>query len=57
MILEMQFGESSDFYQTLYNEGIINSTFGTDVMNGEGYLLNIFGGEAPDPILVFDRIK
>ncbi len=56
MLLEMIFGESTEFYQQLYNEGIINSTFGYEVMSGESYLINILGGEAPDPELVYDKI-
>lgn len=56
MLLEMIFGESTEFYQRLYNEGIINSTFGFEVMAGEGYLVNILGGEAPDPQRVYDEV-
>ena len=56
MLLEMIFGESTEFYQRLYNEGVINSTFGTEVMSGEGYLVNILGGEAPDVQRVYDEI-
>ena len=56
MLLEMIFGEGTQFYQSLYSKGIINSTFGTEVMSGEGYFVNILGGEAPDPELVYDEI-
>ena len=56
MLLEMIFGESTEFYQRLYNEGTINSTFGTDVMAGDGYLINMIGGEAPDVQKVYDEI-
>lgn len=56
MLLELLFGESSDFYQTLYREGIINATFGFEVMAGEGYFINILGGEAPDVQKVYDRV-
>lgn len=56
MLLEMMFGESTEFYQRLYNEGVINSTFGFEVMAGEGYLINILGGEAPQPQRVYDEI-
>ena len=56
MLLEMIFGESTEFYQRLYNEGIINSTFTTEVMAGEGYLINILGGEAPNVQRVYDEI-
>ncbi len=56
MCLEMIFGESTEFYQLLYSKGVINSTFGTEVMSGDGYFVNILGGEAPDPELVYDEI-
>ncbi len=56
MCLEMIFGESTEFYQSLYSKGVINSTFGTEVMSGDGYFINILGGEAPDPELVYDEI-
>ena len=56
MLLEIIFGESTQFYQSLYSKGVINSTFGTEVMSGDGYFVNILGGEAPDPELVYDEI-
>ena len=56
MLLEIIFGESTQFYQLLYSKGVINSTFGTEVMSGDGYFVNILGGEAPDPELVYDEI-
>ncbi len=56
MLLDLIFGESTQFYQRLYREGTINSTFGGEVMASEGYLINILGGEAPDPEKVYDEI-
>ena len=56
ILLEMIFGESTEFYQRLYNEGVINSTFGYEVMSGDGYFVNILGGEAPDPQRVYDEV-
>ncbi len=56
ILLEMLFGESTDFYERLYNDGVINSTFGCEVMSGDGYLVNVLGGEAPDPERVYDEI-
>lgn len=57
ILLDILFGESSDFYERLYNDGTINSTFGCEVMAGDGYLINILGGEAPDPEKVYSEIK
>lgn len=56
MLLEMIFGEGTEFYHRLYNEGVINQTFGFEVMASDGYLINIIGGEAPDPERVYDEI-
>lgn len=56
MLLETIFGESTEFYQNLYSKGVINSTFGTEVMSGNGYFVNLLGGEAPDPELIYDEI-
>ena len=49
-------GESSDFYKKLYDEGIINSSFSSEVFRGDGYFCSIFGGEARDPRLVRDKL-
>ncbi|MCL2053252.1 MAG: insulinase family protein [Oscillospiraceae bacterium] len=49
--------ESSDFYKTLYDEGLINSSFSSEVFWGDGYFCSIFGGESRNPKLVSDRIK
>lgn len=57
IMLDILFGESSDFYERLYNDGTINSTFGCEVMAGDGYLINILGGEAPDPEKVYAEIR
>jgi len=56
MLLEMLFSENTDFYQRLYNEGIINSTFEYEVLSGNGYLANLIGGQAPDVKRVYDEI-
>jgi len=56
MLLDLIFGESTEFYQRLYNDGTISSVFGYEVMASEGYLINIVGGEAPDPEKVYDEV-
>lgn len=48
--------ESSDFYKKLYDDGLINSTFSSEVFMGDGYFCSIFGGESRNPRLVRDRI-
>lgn len=56
IILEMIAGRSSALYDRLYNEGLINSTFGTDYTIEENYAFSIFGGESKNPKKVSDII-
>ena len=49
--------ESSEFYKTLYDEGLINSSFSTEVFRGDGYFCSIFGGESRNPEIVLEKIK
>lgn len=49
-------GQGSDFYKKMYDEGIINSSFETEVFCGSGYFSLIFSGESRNPRLVKDRI-
>lgn len=55
-VLALLANSSSDFYKKLYDEGLINSTFSTEVFSGDGYCCSIFGGESRNPRLVRDRI-
>lgn len=57
VLLDTEFGKGSDFYRKLYDEGLINTTFGMDFTFGEGYAYYIFGGESKDPKEVMARIK
>ncbi len=55
-VLSLIASDTSDFYKQLYDEGLINSSFSSEVFNGDGYFCSIFGGESRDPRLVRDRI-
>ncbi len=55
-VLSLMSNESSEFYKKLYNDGIINSTFYSEVFMGDGYFCSVFGGEARDPRLIRDKI-
>lgn len=57
ILLEMIAGESSPLYRRLYDEGLINQEFGTEVFSGRGYFANIFAGESKDPRRVAEEIK
>lgn len=57
IILDTHFGKGSDFYKQLYEEGLINSSFGMDFSFGDAYAYFIFGGESKDPEAVSVRLK
>ncbi len=49
-------GAASPLYRRLYDEGLINETFGYDFENAAGYSHLTFGGETRDPSLVVLRV-
>lgn len=49
MILNIILGEFTAIYQSLYNGGLINDTFGSECMAGDDFYLTIFSGESKDP--------
>ena len=53
---ELLFGKSSDFYEELYNEGLINDGFYNTYELERGYALSILGGESKEPQAVLERI-
>lgn len=56
ILLEVLFGNSSDFYQQLYEEGLINDSFGFQYICLKDYGYAILGGESNDPKKVYNRI-
>jgi predicted Zn-dependent peptidase len=52
VLLEMIAGRSSELYERLYSEGLINSSFDSDFTMEMGYAFSIIGGESPDPMKV-----
>lgn len=56
ILLECIAGESSPLYRELYDAGLINSSFGTEIMLGSDYMCTIFAGEGKDPKLVRDKL-
>lgn len=49
-------GESSPLYRRLYDAGVINSTFESEIMSGRGYHCALFSGESRDPKRVAEEI-
>ncbi len=57
MLNEIVAGQSSDFYNDMYQKGLINSTFDYEYMFSRGYGVNMFSGESEDPDQVFEAFK
>jgi predicted Zn-dependent peptidase len=57
LLLDMIVGETSRLYRDLYDKGLINSTFGADVMASEGYFVSMIEGESKDTKQVEQEIN
>jgi predicted Zn-dependent peptidase len=55
LLLELLIGRSSELFEQLYNDGLINSSFGTDAYVEKQCAFSVLGGESPDPARVRDR--
>lgn len=49
LVLDILLGPSSDLYQSLYDQGVINDTFGTDYSGESQYGFSVMGGDTPEP--------
>ncbi|AEE97285.1 EF-P 5-aminopentanol modification-associated protein YfmH [Mahella australiensis] len=56
VLLNMLIGKSSDTYQSLYKDGLINATFEKDYTGEIHYGFSLMGGESQRPLKVQDRI-
>lgn len=57
LLLEYISGDTSPLYERLFNDGLINTGFGSEYFTGYGYRAVIFSGESRDPKAVSDAIK
>lgn len=57
IILDMIFTESSEFYNELYSEGIVDANFGAYFTGHKTYGHSLIVGQSDDPQLVYSRIK
>ncbi|MGF7058799.1 EF-P 5-aminopentanol modification-associated protein YfmH [Brassicibacter mesophilus] len=57
ILLEMLFGNSSEFFQQLYDEGLITNSFGSQYVGNKDYGYSIIGGESESPKTVLERIE
>ncbi len=49
VLVEAIVGEATPLYRKLYDLGLINATFGDEVLGGDSYFTTIFAGESKDP--------
>lgn len=56
IILDMLFSSSSPFYNDLYDEGLIDSSFGSYYTGKESYGHSLIVGQAKKPKVVYDRV-
>ncbi len=57
IILSMMFSESSEFYQSLYSEGLIDQNFGAYYTGKSDYGHSFIVGQSEDPKAVAERVK
>ena len=57
IFLEALFDDYSDVYRELYDDGIINATFGSEVFDGRDYISLLISGESKEPEKVYAKIK
>ncbi len=56
ILLSLISGSTSPLYKQLFDEGLINSSFSSEVFSGDGYFANILGGESKNPREVLARV-
>ena len=56
ILCECIFGQSSDLYRSLYEQGLLNGEFGYETTNEPGYSHILIGGESPDPDKVYETV-
>ncbi|WPX09538.1 EF-P 5-aminopentanol modification-associated protein YfmH [Anaerocellum danielii] len=56
ILSEIIFGKSTDFYESLYKEGLINQNFGFEYTCEPEYSFFMIGGESKDPDKVYERV-
>ncbi len=57
IFLEVLCDDYTPLYRELYDEGIINATFGSEVFSGRDYIALMISGESRDPEKVYKRLK
>jgi predicted Zn-dependent peptidase len=57
LLLDLLFGKSSDYYQKLYSEGLIDETFSYDYTHEQGFGFAMLGGDTSEPDLLAETLR
>ncbi|MCM3616199.1 insulinase family protein [Sutcliffiella horikoshii] len=57
ILLDLLFGKSSDHYQTLYDDGLIDETFAYDYTGEQGFGFAMLGGDTSEPDKLAERVQ
>ncbi len=57
IFLDALFDDYTTVYRRLYDEGIINSTFGSEVFGGRDYIALMISGESREPQKVCEAVR
>ncbi|WP_088105149.1 EF-P 5-aminopentanol modification-associated protein YfmH [Halalkalibacter urbisdiaboli] len=57
VLLDLMFGQSSENYQTLFNEGIIDDSFSFDYSAEYGFGFTVIGGDTKHPDKLAQRVE
>ncbi len=57
MLVDIIFGDTSEFYKRLRDSGLLNDAFRVSVFMGRGYVLPLITGESDDPDAVLAEMK
>ncbi|MEH7010682.1 pitrilysin family protein [Neobacillus niacini] len=57
VLLDLLFGKSSENYNQLYNEGLIDETFSYDYTQEQGFGFAMIGGDTENPDKLADQLK
>lgn len=57
IIMEVLTGSTSELFNRLYDENIVNGTFEGEIFSGDGYYASIISGETQSPEKLIDEIE
>lgn len=57
ILLQIIAGKTSPLYKRLFDEGLINTSFGPEYFAGYGYSASLFSGESSNPKAVAEAVK